>query len=605
MAVAQAGRLQVEEGLRHNPARFMRFDRAVRAASEKRGVSEEAIWAILAAENGYARPHIVSPKGAMGPGQFLKGTGVDYGLIREEDFFNIDKSVDALARYHADNLKANNDDEAKAFASYNAGQHGVESRVQRHGENWFPHMREETRGYLKNIEKFGGLVAGTVEKLGSRVATATKELLHQQPRATASTAPARRALPNVALGHSEQGPLSAPTEDMPGPEFQSPAYYASRPPGPQPGPEFATGGIQAAEAAPAEPPPEPPTAGRFQGLAGLFAEAPGLPEPLQPEMAGRQEEAPAPDLGPDLGPLATAGALPDRGPITPPPDLVPRGTGDLAEPPPDVLPEAGPAAVAMPDIPRPEERPKVGSVDIGALALLPGQEEPRGPMPAAPGEGVPIPEDWIPSPPGAPLQRVAEATEPALGLPAGPNWPRPAMLAMSGAGDFGLARLMNRPVAAAPQFTPDDLAGGPALPPSPWSFAAPTTGMTPPAAMSPAEDQLPALPEQPDMSMAADMEEGAGEMPARTEPSPAQIPWSPVPGATPLGAKGMPPFGRAQMLLGDTTRPTLQTGPARRPPGFQAPPASRPPGFQVPPKPPAPQPQPGGLMRLFQGLLGR
>jgi hypothetical protein len=98
----------------------------------------------------------VSPAGAAGFWQFLKGTGVQYGLeINNEidERYNLDKATVAAAKYIKSNYKKFNNNWTLAAAAYNTG----ENNIKRHIENqqitdyYSMHLPEETSRYLFRI----------------------------------------------------------------------------------------------------------------------------------------------------------------------------------------------------------------------------------------------------------------------------------------------------------------------------------------------------------------------------------------------------------------------------------------------------------------------
>lgn len=85
-----------------------------------------------------------SSAGAMGHMQFMKGTGKQYGLNSEADFYDFNKSTTAAASYLRDLLKQFGGDIAKALAAYNWGP----DNVKKFGLGRAP---KETRNYLNSI----------------------------------------------------------------------------------------------------------------------------------------------------------------------------------------------------------------------------------------------------------------------------------------------------------------------------------------------------------------------------------------------------------------------------------------------------------------------
>lgn len=98
---------------------------------------------VYEAESGRGK-HLLSPKGAQGPFQFMPATGRDYGLNTTEDRMDFNKSSEAAAQYLSDLLKDFDGDVNQAVASYNWGQ----GNVKKHGLGKAP---AETRNYLQKI----------------------------------------------------------------------------------------------------------------------------------------------------------------------------------------------------------------------------------------------------------------------------------------------------------------------------------------------------------------------------------------------------------------------------------------------------------------------
>jgi hypothetical protein len=90
----------------------------------------------------------ISPKGAMGPFQFMPGTAKQYGLA---DPFNLDDSAEAAARKMRDLRRNFKGDTEKALAAYNWGEGNVQKDVTQYGDKWKDHLPNETKGYLNQI----------------------------------------------------------------------------------------------------------------------------------------------------------------------------------------------------------------------------------------------------------------------------------------------------------------------------------------------------------------------------------------------------------------------------------------------------------------------
>jgi hypothetical protein len=92
--------------------------------------------------------HTLSPKGAMGPMQFMPDTWKDWG---RGDVNNLKDSQDAARRYDAFLLKRYGGDVRKALAAYNWGMGNLDKDIAKNGQNWESHAPKETRDYLSKI----------------------------------------------------------------------------------------------------------------------------------------------------------------------------------------------------------------------------------------------------------------------------------------------------------------------------------------------------------------------------------------------------------------------------------------------------------------------
>ncbi|MCZ6444214.1 transglycosylase SLT domain-containing protein [Escherichia coli] len=73
---------------------------------------------MIGVESGW-NPNAISAKGAMGLPQFVKRTGNAYGLYGK-DFYDPDKSTDAMVRYLIDNSNRYGGDIAKCLRNITA-----------------------------------------------------------------------------------------------------------------------------------------------------------------------------------------------------------------------------------------------------------------------------------------------------------------------------------------------------------------------------------------------------------------------------------------------------------------------------------------------------
>lgn len=118
----------------------------------KAGVPDDMKYIALV-ESGFT--NVVSPAGAAGPWQFMKGTAIEYGLeVNDEvdERYHMEKSTEAAARY----LKRSHEqhgDWALAAAGYNMGTEGVTRQLeQQGGTSYFDlQLPEETSRYVFRI----------------------------------------------------------------------------------------------------------------------------------------------------------------------------------------------------------------------------------------------------------------------------------------------------------------------------------------------------------------------------------------------------------------------------------------------------------------------
>ncbi|HEX7911792.1 MAG TPA: transglycosylase SLT domain-containing protein [Paraburkholderia sp.] len=94
--------------------------------------------------------HNLSPKGAMGPMQFMPDAWKDWG---HGDVNNLADSQDAARRYDAFLLKRYGGDVKKALAAYNWGIGNLDKDIAKNGSNWESHAPRETQDYLVKIQQ--------------------------------------------------------------------------------------------------------------------------------------------------------------------------------------------------------------------------------------------------------------------------------------------------------------------------------------------------------------------------------------------------------------------------------------------------------------------
>lgn len=118
-----------------------------RAVDSRRNLPKGTIWGIYGTESAFGK-RLYSPKGAVGPFQFMPDTARRYGLT---DSLNGPKSADAAGRYMADLLKMFSGDLQKALAAYNWGEGNVKKDIAQHGVDWLKYAPRETREYVIKI----------------------------------------------------------------------------------------------------------------------------------------------------------------------------------------------------------------------------------------------------------------------------------------------------------------------------------------------------------------------------------------------------------------------------------------------------------------------
>lgn len=99
------------------------------------------------------RVDAVSPKGAMGPFQFMPATAKQYGL---DDPYNLDASAGAAGRMLKDLMKKYDGDVRKSLAAYNWGggdsdHPRLDADIAKWGKDWLAHAPQETQTYVSSI----------------------------------------------------------------------------------------------------------------------------------------------------------------------------------------------------------------------------------------------------------------------------------------------------------------------------------------------------------------------------------------------------------------------------------------------------------------------
>lgn len=129
---------------------------------KQNGLPAGLLSSIYSAESSRGK-NLVSPKGALGPFQFMPGTASDYGL-QGSDVFDLNKSASAAASYLHDLMKMFNGNLQDAVAAYNWGP----GNVMRNG---LMSMPKETSDYLQRV--LGGLPRGMRSGSGAGSTTST------------------------------------------------------------------------------------------------------------------------------------------------------------------------------------------------------------------------------------------------------------------------------------------------------------------------------------------------------------------------------------------------------------------------------------------------
>jgi soluble lytic murein transglycosylase-like protein len=100
------------------------------AAAEKRHGLPRGLFAAVVEVESHARPHRISPAGAMGMAQLVPSTARE---LRVRDPFDTEQGIDGGARYLAAQMRRYRDVRL-AVAAYNAGPGAVQTRVPVNGE---------------------------------------------------------------------------------------------------------------------------------------------------------------------------------------------------------------------------------------------------------------------------------------------------------------------------------------------------------------------------------------------------------------------------------------------------------------------------------------
>ncbi|MEH2778670.1 transglycosylase SLT domain-containing protein, partial [Klebsiella pneumoniae] len=123
----------------------------INAAAAKYNVDSGFLTRLLEVESGF-NPNAQSKTGPRGIAQFTKATGAKYGLVKDSDFYDPDKSINAAAAHVSDLLKTNNQDYVRTALAYNQGE-GTAGRpqLQAYDSGDFTMISSEGQNYIKKF----------------------------------------------------------------------------------------------------------------------------------------------------------------------------------------------------------------------------------------------------------------------------------------------------------------------------------------------------------------------------------------------------------------------------------------------------------------------
>ncbi len=127
------------------------FDPLIQNAADTYGVPYALLHKQIFKESSF-NPKAVSPTGPRGLAQMTRATGMAYGLVHDEDFFDPAKSIDAAARHMRDNIHIAGGDELKALLLYNQGGGRVgRSQLQAYDRGDFSGVSPEGLKYMSDL----------------------------------------------------------------------------------------------------------------------------------------------------------------------------------------------------------------------------------------------------------------------------------------------------------------------------------------------------------------------------------------------------------------------------------------------------------------------
>lgn len=130
-----------------------RYFEIIEPILKRNGIPDDFKYLALA-ESGF-NPKAISPAGATGIWQLMKGTAKDYGLeVTDEvdERYNIEKATEAACKYLNESFSLFGNWTTVA-ASYNVGRNGIEKEVERQKEKHYYNLllNEETSRYVYRI----------------------------------------------------------------------------------------------------------------------------------------------------------------------------------------------------------------------------------------------------------------------------------------------------------------------------------------------------------------------------------------------------------------------------------------------------------------------